>query len=62
MMKSLKIIVILYYGITISKQKVIRNNKRAETYFTDKIAVFISFIVMSGGSYRELLMVFITYF
>eukprot|EP01083_Nonionella_stella_P185690 677691_1 len=47
----------LYYGVTIQSQEVIKNNKRAETYFTDKMALFITLIVCSAGCYPALILV-----
>eukprot|EP01083_Nonionella_stella_P078463 214754_1 len=47
----------LYYGVTIQSQEVIKNNKRAETYFTDKMALFITLIVCSAGCYPALVLV-----
>ena len=45
------------FTINIKKQQIITNNNRADSYFTDGMAVFIFFIIMSGGCYPSLQLV-----
>eukprot|EP01083_Nonionella_stella_P000869 2476_1 len=47
----------LLYGITIKSQKVIKDNVRADAYFSNNIAILLAFIVFSGGCHPALMMV-----